>query len=42
MTSSKKIIGNYYYYINDRLGDGMTSEVYRGFGRNDCTFYHNF
>ena len=35
MTSSKKIIGNYYYYMNDRLGDGMSSEVHRGFNRSD-------
>lgn len=38
MTSSKKIIGNYYYYMSDRLGDGMSSEVYRGFNKNDGIF----
>lgn len=31
MTSIKKIIGKYCYFISHRLGDGVSSEVYRGF-----------
>ena len=30
MTSNKRIIGNYAYYLKDKLGDGTSSEVYVG------------
>lgn len=38
MTSTKKIIGEYCYFINHRLGDGVSSEVYRGFHHHTSIF----
>lgn len=31
MNEVKKIIGEYCYFISNRLGDGVSSEVYAGF-----------
>lgn len=39
MASKKKIIGDFYYYYENRLGDGLSSEVYKGTNQKTCKLF---